>query len=112
MTHSTILSKENKTKKTEKTKKRKGKSTDYTFDNTASLWNQLRIAWREYHLLKKKPDRSSDEQLQEFRILIGNLLDELGFEKSSSNEFFGVTIEDVPDLEFSYSDKDEGKKSS
>ena len=81
------MTEENKTKKSKKNKikTQEEDSHDYKFDNTASLWNQLRIAWIEYHHIKKvqKPQisenqkTSSDKQLLGIETLIDNLLSEL-----------------------------------
>lgn len=99
--------------KKDTSKTEEDESQDYQFDNTSSLWNQLRTVWQKYHDPENKQNSGSDKQLQGFRILINNLLQELGLGTSSnSTELVDITVQDIPKLKFYYSDKDEGEKSS
>jgi len=97
--------------KKDKSKTEEGESQDYQFDNTSSLWSQLRIAWKEYHLVKKAQEPDSEKQLLGIKILINNLLDELNVTTSSSIKLFDITIEKVPELKFCYMDKDDDQNS-
>ena len=118
------MSKKNKIKTQEED------SHDYKFTNTASLWNQLRIAWKEYHSIKKiqkqttekteakKPEdsknqkTSSDKQLLGIETLIDNLLSGLKLPTSNNiKQLFDMTVENVDGLEFYYGEKDERKNS-
>ena len=103
--------------KKDKLKTEEGESQDYQFDNTSSLWNQLRTAWKEYHSIKKiqKPQisknqkTSSDKQLLGIETLIVNLLSTLKLPINSDINLFDMTVENVDGLEFNYGKKG-GKK--
>ena len=70
------------------------KLPDYTIDKTPSLWNQLRLAWRDFHVAKKKENKS---EIKRFEILISNLLKELNIKyDEKQTEIFQLTIDEIP----------------
>ncbi len=83
-------------------------------DETSSLWNQLRVAWRDFHIAKKK-EKKSESEIARFEMIILELINALKIsdEKKSENEqqsqlknIFNLTVDKIPDFEkFSYGDK-------
>ena len=71
------------------------KLDDFKIDKTASIWNQLRLAWRDFHLAKKKEPKSETKR---FEILISNLLKELGINLNENQmaEIFQLTVDKIP----------------
>jgi len=65
---------------------------DFKIDKTPSLWNQLRLAWRDFHLAKKKENKP---EIKRFEILISNLLKELVPDEKHT-EIFQLTIDEIP----------------
>ena len=70
------------------------KPTDFTIDKTPSLWNQLRLAWRDFHIAKKDENAS---EIKRFEILISNLLKELKIDyDEKQTDIFQLTINKIP----------------
>jgi hypothetical protein len=66
-------------------------------DKTASLWNQLRLAWADFHIAKnnKKPE----SETKRFEILISNLLNELGIHNIPPDIFqLIIPLDKIPEI--------------
>lgn len=66
---------------------------EFSIDEKPSLWNQLRLAWRDFHVAKKKENKSEINRLE---ILISNLLKELKVHDEKQTEIFQLTIDEIP----------------
>ena len=82
---------------------------DYKIDKTASLWNQLRLAWYDYHYTKNQKT-DGEKNSQTYVLLIDNLLKELKLD--SKEEFIKLTIDDIPELKYHYGNRNEKDSNS